>query len=181
MGKKISVDSSTMMNKGLEVIEARWLFDISDIEVLIHPEGIIHSLVEYKDNSLLAQLSVPDMKIPIAYGLGFPGRINSGSKKLNLNDLGSLNFMEPDLDKFPCLGLAIELLEEGGTSFSVLNAANEICVQAFLDERIGYQDIYEIILKVLDRIEIKTVQSLDQVFESDRDSRTETLSIINQL
>jgi len=181
MGKKISVDSSTMMNKGLEVIEARWLFDISDIEVLIHPEGIIHSLVEYKDNSLLAQLSVPDMKIPIAYGLGFPGRINSGSKKLNLNDLGSLNFMEPDLDKFPCLGLAIELLEEGGTSFSVLNAANEICVQAFLDERIGYQDIYEIILKVLDRIEIKTVQSLDQVFESDRDSRTEALSIINQL
>ena len=110
MGKKISVDSSTLMNKGLEVIEARWLFDFEDIEILIHPEGIIHSLVEFKDNSVLAQLSNPDMKIPIAYGLGYPNRINSGANQLNLHEIKSLNFQEPDTKKFPCLKLATDLL-----------------------------------------------------------------------
>jgi len=110
MGKKISVDSSTLMNKGLEVIEARWLFDCENIEVLIHPEGIIHSMVEFRDNSILAQLSNPDMRIPIAYGLGYPNRIKSGSNKLNLNEIKTLNFREPDTKKFPCLKLAIDLL-----------------------------------------------------------------------
>jgi len=181
MGKKISVDSSTMMNKGLEVIEARWLFDSENIEILIHPEGIIHSLVEFKDNSVLAQLSNPDMKIPIAYGLGYPNRINSGSNKLKLHEIQSLHFQEPDFDKFPCLKLAIDLLPEGGTSFSVLNAANEECVAAFLDGRISYIQIYEIISKVLDRIENKTVQSLEDIYESDRESRLEASSIINNL
>ena len=179
MGKKISVDSSTLMNKGLEVIEARWLFDCENIEVLIHPEGIIHSLVEFKDNSVLAQLSNPDMKIPIAYGLGYPNRINSGSKQLNLHEVKSLNFQEPDTKKFPCLKLAIDLLPVGGTSFSILNASNEECVAAFLDGRISYMQIYEIISKVLDRIEIKAVQSLQDIFESDKESRLETISIIN--
>ena len=113
MGKKISVDSSTLMNKGLEVIEARWLFDCENIEVLIHPEGIIHSLVEFKDNSVLAQLSNPDMKIPIAYGLGYPNRINSGANQLNLHEIKSLNFQEPDTKKFPCLKLATDLLAVG--------------------------------------------------------------------
>jgi len=181
MGKKISVDSSTLMNKGLEVIEARWLFDFEDIEILIHPEGIIHSLVEFKDNSVLAQLSNPDMKIPIAYGLGYPNRINSGSNKLNLHEIKSLHFQEPDFNKFPCLKLAIDLLPVGGTSFSILNAANEECVAAFLDGRISYIQIYEIISKVLDRIEIKTVQSLQDIYESDRASRLEASSIINNL
>ena len=181
MGKKISVDSSTLMNKGLEVIEARWLFDFENIEILIHPEGIIHSLVEFKDNSVLAQLSNPDMKIPIAYGLGYPNRINSGSNKLKLHEIKSLHFQEPDLNKFPCLKLAIDLLPEGGTSFSVLNAANEECVAAFLDGRISYIQIYEIISKVLDRIEIKTVQSLQDIYESDRASRLEASSIINNI
>ena len=181
MGKKISVDSSTLMNKGLEVIEARWLFDFENIEILIHPEGIIHSLVEFKDNSVLAQLSNPDMKIPIAYGLGYPNRINSGSNKLNLHEIKSLHFQEPDFNKFPCLKLAIDLLPVGGTSFSILNATNEECVAAFLDGRISYIQIYEIISKVLDRIEIKTVQSLEDIYESDKASRLEASSIINNL
>ena len=181
MGKKISVDSSTLMNKGLEVIEARWLFDSENIEILIHPEGIIHSLVEFKDNSVLAQLSNPDMKIPIAYGLGYPNRINSGSNKLYLQEIKSLHFQEPDFNKFPCLKLAIDLLPVGGTSFSILNAANEECVAAFFDGRISYIQIYEIISKVLDRIEIKTVQSLQDIYESDKASRLEASSIINNL
>ena len=181
MGKKISVDSSTLMNKGLEVIEARWLFDFENIEILIHPEGIIHSLVEFKDNSVLAQLSNPDMKIPIAYGLGYPNRINSGSNKLNLHEIKSLHFQEPDFNKFPCLKLAIDLLPVGGTSFSILNATNEECVAAFLDGRISYIQIYEIISKVLDRIEIKTVQSLQDIYESDKASRLEASYIINNL
>ena len=179
MGRKISVDSSTLMNKGLEIIEARWLFNCENIEVLIHPEGIIHSLVEFKDNSVLAQLSNPDMKIPIAYGLGYPERINSGSEQLNLKEIKSLNFMEPDLEKFPCLKLAMDLLPIGGNSFSILNASNEECVDAFLEGRISYKQIYEIIAKVLDRIEIKAVQSLQDIFESDKESRLETTSIIN--
>ena len=179
MGRKISVDSSTLMNKGLEIIEARWLFNCENIEVLIHPEGIIHSLVEFKDNSVLAQLSSPDMKIPIAYGLGYPKRINSGSEQLNLKEIKSLNFMEPDLKKFPCLKLAMDLLPIGGNSFSILNASNEECVDAFLEGRISYKQIYEIISKVLDRIEIKSVQSLQDIFDSDKESRLETASIIN--
>ena len=181
MGKKISVDSSTLMNKGLEVIEARWLFNYEDIEILIHPEGIIHSLVEFRDNSVLAQLSNPDMKIPIAYGLSYPERIVSGSSPLNLYEVGALNFFEPDFKKFPCLKLAIDLLSVGGTSFSVLNASNEVCVEAFLDGRISYIQIYEIIAKVLDKMKIKTVESLEEVFESDKNSRMETSSIINKL
>ena len=181
MGRKISVDSSTLMNKGLEVVEARWLFDIENIDILIHPEGIIHSLVEFRDNSVLAQLSNPDMKIPIAYGLSYPNRIVSGSSQLNLQEIGSLNFQEPDYRKFPCLKLAIDLLSVGGTSFSILNASNEECVEAFLNGRISYLQIYEIISKVLDRIEIKTVQSLEDIFESDKESRLETSSIINNL
>ena len=181
MGKKISVDSSTLMNKGLEVIEARWLFGYENIEILIHPEGIIHSLVEFRDNSVLAQLSNPDMKIPIAYGLSYPERIISGSTPLNLQEVGSLNFLEPDFKKFPCLKLAIDLLSVGGTSFSILNASNEVCVEAFLDGRISYIQIYEIISKVLDKIKIKTVESLEEVLESDKNSRMETSSIINNL
>ena len=181
MGKKISVDSSTLMNKGLEVIEARWLFGYENIDILIHPEGIIHSLVEFRDNSVLAQLSNPDMKIPIAYGLSYPERIISGSTPLNLQEVGSLNFLEPDFKKFPCLKLAIDLLSVGGTSFSVLNASNEVCVEAFLDGRISYIQIYEIISKVLDKIKIKTVESLEEVLESDKNSRMETSSIINNL
>ena len=174
MGNKISVDSSTMMNKCLEIIEARWLFDIVDIEVLIHPEGIVHSIVEFTDNSMLAQMSVPDMKIPIAYGLGFPERIISGSESINLDTLRTLTFRKPDYNKFPALKLAKESIKEGGTSFAVLNAANEECVEAFLKGKIAYLDIYKLIAKVLDKSDIKDVKCLDDIFQADKESRLMT-------
>ena len=178
MGNKISVDSSTMMNKCLEIIEARWLFDIVDIEVLIHPEGIVHSIVEFTDNSMLAQMSVPDMKIPIAYGLGFPERIISGSESINLDTLRTLTFREPDYNKFPALKLAKESIKEGGTSFAILNAANEECVEAFLKGKIAYLDIYKLIAKVLDKSDIKDVKCLDDIFQADKESRLMTRKLI---
>ena len=178
MGNKISVDSSTMMNKCLEIIEARWLFDIVDIEVLIHPEGIVHSIVEFSDNSMLAQMSVPDMKIPIAYGLGFPERIISGSESINLDTLRTLTFRKPDYNKFPALKLAKESIKEGGTSFAILNAANEECVEAFLKGKIAYLDIYKLIAKVLDKSDIKDVKCLDDIFQADKESRLMTRKLI---
>ena len=178
MGNKISVDSSTMMNKCLEIIEARWLFDIVDIEVLIHPEGIVHSIVEFTDNSMLAQMSVPDMKIPIAYGLGFPERIISGSESINLDTLRTLTFRKPDYNKFPALKLAKESIKEGGTSFAILNAANEECVEAFLKGKIAYLDIYKLIAKVLDKSDIKDVKCLDDIFQADKESRLMTRELI---
>ncbi len=135
MGRKISVDSATMMNKGLEVIEARWLFNASEaqIKVVIHPESVIHSLVEYVDGSLIAQLGNPDMRTPIAFALGFPDRIEAGVDGLDLAALSRLNFSEPDAARFPCLELAREALRAGGSAPAVLNAANEVAVAAFLD------------------------------------------------
>ena len=178
MGNKISVDSSTMMNKCLEIIEARWLFDIVDIDVLIHPEGIVHSIVEFTDNSMLAQMSVPDMKIPIAYGLGFPERIISGSESINLDTLRTLTFRKPDYNKFPALKLAKESIKEGGTSFAILNAANEECVEAFLKGKIAYLDIYKLIAKALDKSDIKDVKCLDDIFQADKESRLMTKELI---
>ena len=178
MGKKISVDSSTMMNKCLEIIEARWLFDIKEIDVIIHPEGIIHSLVEFNDNSVIAQLSMPDMKIPIAHALGFPEKITSGVEKLNLAQIGNLSFEEPNLQKFPAIRLAEECLKEGGSSFTILNAANEVCVDAFLERKIGYLDIHKIITKVLDKSHITDVKEVEEFFEVDKKSRYETNAII---
>ena len=178
MGKKISVDSSTMMNKCLEIIEARWLFDIEEIDVIIHPEGIIHSLVEFNDNSVIAQLSMPDMKIPIAHALGFPEKITSGAEKLNLAQIGNLSFEEPNLQKFPAIRLAEECLKEGGSSFTILNAANEVCVDAFLERKIGYLDIHKIISKILDKSHITDVKEVEEFFEVDKKSRYETNAII---
>jgi len=178
MGKKISVDSSTMMNKCLEIIEARWLFDIEEVDVLIHPEGIIHSLVEFKDNSVIAQLSIPDMKIPIAHALGFPEKIYSGVEKLNLAQIGKLSFESPNLNKFPALQLAQDCLQAGGSSFTILNAANEVCVDAFLEGKISYLDIHKIISKVLDKSLITDVKEVEEFFEVDKRSRYETNSII---
>ena len=178
MGKKISVDSSTMMNKCLEIIEARWLFDIKEIDVIIHPEGIIHSLVEFNDNSVIAQLSMPDMKIPIAHALGFPEKITSGVEKLNLAQIGNLSFEEPNLQKFPAIRLAEECLKEGGSSFTILNAANEVCVDAFLEGKIGYLDIHKIISKILDKSHITDVKEVEEFFEVDKKSRYETNAII---
>ena len=179
MGKKISVDSSTMMNKCLEIIEARWLFNVKDIDVLIHPQGIIHSLVEFTDKSIIAQLSEPDMKIPIAYGLAFPERITSGSSSINFDEFNSLSFRKPDFNKFPALGLAKDCIEVGGSSFAILNAANEECVDAFLEGKIKYLDIFKIITNVLDKSNIKEVKDLNDIFESDLEAREISKELIN--
>ena len=183
MGKKISVDSATMMNKGLEVIEAKWLFKIDSekIDILVHPEGIVHSLVEFEDASLLAQMSVPDMKIPIAYGLGFPERIRSNSQRLSLEKIEQLNFCKPDLKKFPSIRISRASLDSGGTSPSLLNAANEEAVRAFLDKKICFTQITEIISFVMDTIPIKTVKELENIFQADTLARKSALTRIHQL
>jgi len=183
MGKKISVDSATMMNKGLEIIEARWLFGINSekIDILVHPEGIVHSLVEFNDASVIAQLSVPDMQIPIAYGLGFPERINSKSQSLSLEKIGQLNFIKLDLLKFPSIVIARSCLESGGTASSLLNAANEEAVKAFLDKKICFTQITEIISFVMDKNPIKTVKELENVIEADVLGRASAQNRIQQL
>ena len=173
MGRKISVDSATMMNKGLEVIEARWLFDAhpSQIEVVIHPESIVHSLVEYDDGSVIAQLGNPDMRTPIAHALAFPDRIDAGVKFLDLARVGTLHFEAPDLARFPCLKLAYRALEAGGCAPALLNAANEVAVAAFLDRQIGFTDIPRVIERVLDRCAVSGVATLGDVLEADREGR----------
>ena len=183
MGKKISVDSSTLMNKGLELIEAKWLFesDTKEIEITIHPEGVVHSLVEFKDRSIIAQMGKPDMKIPIAYGLGYPNRINSNVESLNLSELGALTFLDPDYDKFPCLGLAKEALMVGGTAPALLNAANEVAVEAFLCEEIEYLEIAKVISEVLERNEIENVDDIDLIKEVDLMARRSAEEIIKGL
>ncbi|SVB20292.1 uncharacterized protein METZ01_LOCUS173146 [marine metagenome] len=173
MGKKISIDSATMMNKGLEIIEAKWLFNLDEdqIDMVIHPEGIVHSLIELKDGSSLAHLSLPDMKIPIAYALGFPKRINSGVQRLSLAEQGSLTFLEPDFEKFPCIQMAKDSLKVGGTATAALNAANEVAVNAFLNEKIPFTMIPEVISHVMDKMQFFPVKELDIIFEADYLSR----------
>jgi 1-deoxy-D-xylulose-5-phosphate reductoisomerase len=173
MGRKISVDSATMMNKGLEVIEARWLFDIpaERIEVLIHPQSIVHSMVEYLDGSVIAQMSNPDMRVPIAHALGFPERIDSGAAFLDLTRVNNLTFEPPDPSRFPCLRLAYAALGEGGTAAAALNAANEIAVAAFLDGRLRYTAIPQVIEHALERSDTVAADSLEAVLESDRAAR----------
>ena len=178
MGPKISVDSSTMMNKCLEIIEARWLFNNKNIEVLIHPEGIIHSLVEFVDKSLVAQLSVPDMKIPIAYGLGYPSKIDSVASSVNFETFSNLSFRQPDFQKFPSLNLARQCIEEGGNSAIVINAVNEVSVDAFLKGKIGYLDIYNLISEILDKTDIKVVKQVEDIFEQDKQSRARAMELI---
>ena len=183
MGKKISVDSATMMNKGLELIEARWLFNINpeDIKILIHPEGIIHSMVEYIDGSVISQLSIPDMKIPIAYGLGYPIRIESGVKEIDFHNLKPITFRDPDLTKFPSINLARQAIDEGGTLPAILNAANEEGVKSFLAEEIGFTQIMEIVSSVINTIGSKPIDGIEDVFESDLEARKEALKVIKSL
>jgi 1-deoxy-D-xylulose-5-phosphate reductoisomerase len=173
MGRKISVDSATMMNKGLEVIEARWLFDAApeQIEVVIHPESVVHSLVEYVDGSVIAQLGNPDMRTPIAHALGFPERIDAGVDFLDLARIGALHFQAPDTGRFPCLRLAYEALHAGGSAPAVLNAANEVAVERFLEGVIAYTEIAELIEAVLGRCARGELQNLDDVLEADRAAR----------
>ncbi len=173
MGKKISVDSATLMNKGLEVIEAYYLFNIlpQNIEVLVHPESIIHSLVEYVDGSTLAQLGSPDMKVPIAYSLGFPTRVENLSQNFSLSQVGSLSFFEPDSKRFPCLDIAYEALATGGSSPIYLNAANEIAVYGFLNKSLPFTAIYETVNNVLNKLPNNPINSLEDIFEADRMAR----------
>jgi 1-deoxy-D-xylulose-5-phosphate reductoisomerase len=181
MGRKISVDSATMMNKGLEVIEAHWLFGaaIEAIDVLIHPQSVIHSLVEYVDGSVLAQLGNPDMRTPIAQALAWPERVDAGVISLDLARIGTLNFAPPDAERFPCLGLAYAALRDGGTATAVLNAANEIAVAAFLEGRIGFLDIAAVCEQTLARIPTGPVRSLDDALAADADARRSALSFLN--
>ena len=173
MGRKISVDSATMMNKGLEVIEARWLFDVAPerIEVLIHPQSIVHSLVEYQDGSMIAQLSNPDMRVPIAHALAWPERIDSGATPLDLAAVKSLSFDKPDLNRFPCLGLAYEALRAGGTAPAVLNAANEVAVEAFLERRLPFTGIAGVISSTLDTVSARAANDLQSILQSDGEAR----------
>ena len=173
MGAKITIDSATLMNKGLEVIEAHWLFNAkpSQIEVVVHPQSIIHSMVEYVDGSILAQLGNPDMRTPIAYALGYPNRIESGVASLNLLEIAKLEFEAPDVKRFPCLQLAYDALKAGGTAPAILNAANEVAVAAFLNNQIHFLDIPVLIEKALNSIEIAPVSSLEQLIAVDETAR----------
>ena len=173
MGRKISVDSATMMNKGLELIEACWLFDTGaeNIEIVIHPESVVHSLVEYSDGSVLAQLGNPDMRTPIAHAMAWPRRMESGVKKLSLCEIAQLNFEKPDPHRFPCLGLARQALAEGGTATAILNAANEVAVGEFLGGHIRYTEIAEVVKQTLDGVGSQPADTLEQVLDADRSSR----------
>ncbi len=173
MGKKISVDSATMMNKGLEVIEACWLFDArpDQVEVVVHPQSIVHSLVEYADGSMLAQLGNPDMRTPIAHALAWPDRIDAGVQRLDLAALARLEFSAPDHDRFPCLQLAFDALADGGCAPAVLNAANEVAVDAFLDGRLGFTAIARVIRATLANVGTARVDNLDAVLAIDTESR----------
>jgi 1-deoxy-D-xylulose-5-phosphate reductoisomerase len=173
MGRKISVDSATMMNKGLEVIEARWLFDLpaERIEVLIHPQSIVHALVEYLDGSMIAQLSNPDMRVPIAHALAHPERVESGASPLDLAAIKSLSFERPDLVRFPCLGLAYAALQEGGTAPAVLNAANEVAVEAFLQRRLPFTGIAGVIERTLERVAARPADGLAGILAADAEAR----------
>jgi 1-deoxy-D-xylulose-5-phosphate reductoisomerase len=183
MGKKITIDSASMMNKGLEVIEAKWLFnvDISDIDVLIHPQSIVHSLVEFIDGAFLAQMGIPDMKIPIAYALTYPERIINDLPPLNLVKIANLEFRRPDIKKFPCLGLAYAAGICGGTAPAVLNAANEIAVSAFIEQKIDFIDLPKIIEKVLVLHNSMKDPSLEEILQADLWARRETKKIIERV
>jgi 1-deoxy-D-xylulose-5-phosphate reductoisomerase len=180
MGRKISVDSATMMNKGLEVIEAHWLFGApaDRIEVVIHPQSVIHSMVSYVDGSVLAQLGNPDMRTPIAHALAFPERIESGVAPLDLTQMAALQFHRPDFKRFPCLALAFEALREGGTAPALLNAANEVAVQAFLDRRIGFRDIDRVVGRVMHENEHGAASSIDAVMAQDARARRAADAIV---
>ena len=174
MGAKITIDSASLMNKGLEVIEAHWLFNAkpSQIDVVVHPQSIIHSMVEYVDGSVLAQLSNPDMRTPIAYALAYPNRIESGVASLNLLEIGKLEFEAPDKKRFPCLQLAYDALQLGGTAPAILNAVNEVAVAAFLANKIHFLEIASLITTALKTIKIDPVSSIEQLISADNEARS---------
>ena len=169
MGAKITIDSASLMNKGLEVIEARWLFDMppEKISVVVHPQSVIHSMVEYRDGCVLAQMGVPDMRAPIAYAISYPERVESGVERLDLAKVASLTFEAPDFDRFPCLSLSFEALSAGGSMPAVLNAANEIAVAAFIEKRVGFMDIHRIVNETMEAHSPRSFGSVEEVLEID--------------
>jgi len=181
MGRKISVDSATMMNKGLEVIEASRLFGLpqEQIDVVLHPQSVVHSLVEYRDGSVLAQLGNPDMRIPISHALGWPERIDSGAGSLDLTAVGKLRFEAPDLARYPCLALAYDALQAGGTAPAILNAANETAVQAFLERRMPFTAIASVIRDVLERCTVHAADRLDDILADDAAARDRAAELIS--
>ena len=182
MGRKISVDSASMMNKGLEVIEARWLFNApaEQIQVVVHPQSVVHSMVQYRDGSVLAQLGSPDMRTPIAYGLAYPERIDAGVNPLDLFAVGRLDFTPPDFVRFPCLGLAFSALKEGGAAPAVLNAANEVAVEAFLNQQIRFTEIPLVIESALARLSQLPATSIEELLHADSQARLFASQIIQQ-
>jgi len=183
MGRKISVDSATMMNKGLEVIEACWLFNTSPdlIQVVIHPQSIIHSMVAYNDGSVLSQMGNPDMRTPIAHAMAWPERIESGVEPLDIFEVAKLEFEKPDFSRFPCLAMAYESLRIGGTATTVLNAANEIAVDAFLNEKLSFTKIASVIEKTLESVSVQEIIDLDIVLEADKQARLMAADYVLQL
>ena len=179
MGAKITIDSSTMMNKGLEYIEAKWLFGVdTKVEIIVHAQSIIHSMIEFVDTSIIAQLGIPDMRVPIAYALTYPDRFESELPSLDLASMGNLTFEAPDFERFPCLKLAMDAMEMGQTMPAVLNAANEIAVQAFLDELIPYKDIAEIIRLVMQNHSPVSLHELQNILDADHWAREEATKLI---
>lgn len=179
MGKKITIDSATLMNKGLEVIEAKWLFgvDLEQIEVLVHPQSIIHSMVGYEDGAVIAQLGLPDMKVPIQYALTYPKRVHNSFPKINFFEHNNLIFEKPRTDKFPCLGLAYRAIKTGGTMPAVLNGANEIAVARFINREISFTDIPKLIETAMNAYNVKYNYTLDDVLEADKWAREFTKSL----
>jgi 1-deoxy-D-xylulose-5-phosphate reductoisomerase len=183
MGSKITIDSATMMNKGLEIIEARWLFGTSGekINVVVHPESIIHSMVEYADGSVIAQMGHPDMREAIQFAFSYPERLTLNNKKLNFAELGSLSFFEPDMTRFPALGLAYESLEKGGNMACIMNAANEAAVAAFLKGRIGFYEITDVVSRCMADGPFISDPNLDEIFQTNEESYRLASELINRL
>jgi 1-deoxy-D-xylulose-5-phosphate reductoisomerase len=180
MGRKITIDSATMVNKAFEVIEAHWLFDLAPqkISVLVHPESIVHSMVEFADGSVLAQMSLPDMRLPIQYALTYPDRLASRVAALDLADVGTLTFRRPDTAKFPCLQIGFDVAREGGTLGAVFNAANEVAVTAFLDGRMSFTGICNVIRSVIDKHTNSPADSIQAILDADRWARSEALKCL---
>ena len=182
MGAKVTIDSASLMNKGLELIEARWLFGVEpkDIEVVIHPQSVIHSMVQFSDGCVMAQLSQPDMRLPIQYALSYPRRIDLNTRRIDFAQLGSLTFEKPNLERFPCLGLAYEALEKGGNATCIMNGANEVAVAAFLEGRIRFPEIPEIISSVMARSDFIAEPDIDQIYSTDFEAKRLATAIVER-
>ena len=183
MGRKISIDSATLMNKGLEVIEAYWLFDVAleNIEVLVHPQSIVHSLVEFVDGSVVAQLGIPDMRVPISYALSYPERLPTGHSRLSLTECSNLSFLEPDTQRFPALKTAYEACTIGGCMPAVLNAANEVAVAAFLDGKLSFPQIAQVVSETMARMDYKEDTDIETILTADRMARVESAAVLQEV